>query len=557
MAVTPNTTLRLLKVPIELDNKNQLTFKTKKEQETYFLSLPHLEISEISYQRKDSMIYFPAHIDSILQYNYVMYLNENYTDKWFFAFITRMEYENDYNTRVYITTDVFQTWQFDLNFKESFIEREMMNVDDDVPGANLLPESLETGEFKVSGTAEFDELEPVNIVAYSGDKIPITPSGMPIVDITQGGYTINGISSSVVFLLTENENFTYLMNALQHENYSDFIVSCFSVPKIAVKDFLIEENKLKGSNYNIYILQNGKDYMQTPTEKTLVSTPNNLDNYVPKNQKLRTYPFMYLGFNPANGGSKIFRYEDFKNGTPQFKIISEVNPNPAIIFIPENYRGSDGDSLSDIVNMGGYPTLSSRNDFFNSWLAQNSEIISLQMQQEQFNYEIGQVQNIASGVSGIISGGVSENYGEIASSGINTAINVYKSSVNHDFYIKNMMAQQEKQKMLPDKVSLSSSNTTLIGYSLNDKNIFTRYTIKKQFAERIDKYFDMYGYSTNTLKIPNLNNRPNWNYVKTIGINIIADIPQEDLQTIKNIFDNGVTLWHKPSTFLDYSQNNR
>ena len=67
----------------------------------------------------------------------------------------------------------------------------------------------------------------------------------------------------------------------------------------------------------------------------------------------------------------------------------------------------------------------------------------------------------------------------------------------------------------------------------------------------------MYGYSTNTLKIPNLNNRPNWNYIKTIGINIVADIPQEDLQTIKNIFDNGVTLWHKPTTFLDYSQNNR
>lgn len=133
MALTPNTKLRLIKTPIEIDNKNQLTFNNKTEQRDYFLSLPHLEIDEISYQRKDSMIYFPEHIDKLMQYNYVMYLNENYTNKWIYAFITRMEYENDYNTRIYITTDVFQTWQFDITFKESFIEREMLATADDIP----------------------------------------------------------------------------------------------------------------------------------------------------------------------------------------------------------------------------------------------------------------------------------------------------------------------------------------------------------------------------------------------------------------------------------------
>lgn len=120
-----------------------------------------------------------------------------------------------------------------------------------------------------------------------------------------------------------------------------------------------------------------------------------------------------------------------------------------------------------------------------------------------------------------------------------------------------MLAQVERQKLLPDNANLSSSNATLLGYELADKNIFTRYTIKSQFAKRIDKFFDMYGYLTNEVKVPNLNNRPNWNYVKTIGANIIADIPQNDLQTLKNLFDNGITLWHNTSTFLDYSQNNR
>lgn len=133
MALTPSTKLRLIKTPIEIDNKNQLTFNNKTEQRDYFLSLPHLEIDEISYQRKDNMIYFPEHIDKLINYNYVMYLNENYTNKWIYAFITRMEYENDFNTKIYITTDVFQTWQFDITFKESFIEREMLATANDIP----------------------------------------------------------------------------------------------------------------------------------------------------------------------------------------------------------------------------------------------------------------------------------------------------------------------------------------------------------------------------------------------------------------------------------------
>ena len=171
MAVTPNTVLRLLKVPIEIDNKNQITFANEQAQRQYFLSLPHIEIDEISYQRKDNIIYFPDHIDNIINYNYVMYKNENYTNKWFYAFITNMEYENDYNTKISITTDVFQTWQLNLTFKESFIEREMLSVADDVPGANLIPEGLETGEFKIDSTSELEDLEPITVIAYSGEKI--------------------------------------------------------------------------------------------------------------------------------------------------------------------------------------------------------------------------------------------------------------------------------------------------------------------------------------------------------------------------------------------------
>lgn len=133
MAIQPQSDLRLLKVPFTIDNKNQLTFANKNSQTSYFLSLSHLEINNISYQRKDSIIRYPAHIDSIMQYNYCMYQNENYTNKWFYAYITGMRYINDGMTEILIQTDVYQTWQFDITFKESFVEREMIAVANDVP----------------------------------------------------------------------------------------------------------------------------------------------------------------------------------------------------------------------------------------------------------------------------------------------------------------------------------------------------------------------------------------------------------------------------------------
>lgn len=133
MAIQPDTNLYLLKCPLELSNKHQLTFTNKNQQFNYFSNLDNLEINRISYQRKDSVIRYPAHIDSLLEYNYCMYQNDNYSNKWFYAFIVNMEYVNDSMTNIYIKTDVFQTWQFDLIYKQSFIEREMINVSEDLP----------------------------------------------------------------------------------------------------------------------------------------------------------------------------------------------------------------------------------------------------------------------------------------------------------------------------------------------------------------------------------------------------------------------------------------
>lgn len=299
------------------------------------------------------------------------------------------------------------------------------------------------------------------------------------------------------------------------------------------------------------------NFNQSATTKTLTSRPSSIDGYTPRNKKLLTYPYLYVGFNPYNGSQKIYRYEDFTNATPSFSIMSEINPNPTVAVIPQNYRGASGDSLSDIATITGYPTISYKTDTFNTWLAQNSNIINLQMEQEKYNYQIDSYKKGIETASNITNNALTLNAIGAVRDASNDALDLARLDKNHEFYIKNQMAQIEKQKMMPDQVNMGSSNATLMGYGKIDKNIFTRYSISAQFARKIDKYFDMYGYLTNERKVPNLNNRPNWNYVKTIGANIVGNIPQYDLQALKTMFDNGVTLWHNSSTFLDYSQNNR
>lgn len=412
----------------------------------------------------------------------------------------------------------------------------------------MLPEGLETGEYIIEESYGHSLFNPVWVVAYIGNKIGNE-------DIPQSSFVVNGIAQSVAFLIaTSPYSYAQLMNTLNNtENASSYILSCFSVPQLAVSTLLTSENMLT-SIQNVYLFAGGKTYEQPETYSNIANKPNSINGYTPKNKKLLTYPYCYMAFSTQNATQKIYRYENFENNILEFGFLSELNPNPQVCVIPQDYRGKSDNNILDMAVVGGYPQLSSRSDNFNNWLAQNSQIVSLQMQQEQYITEANMYKTGMDMLSSM--GNAITNPGN-AIGIVEGAMNLGITERNYDFYVKQQMAQIEKQAMLPDQASLSSSNATLLGYNEFENNIFYALSIKSEFAKRIDKYFDIYGYLTNTVKTPNLNNRPNWNYVKTIGANILGDIPQEDLQTIKQFFDNGITLWHNTNTFLDYSQNNR
>ena len=81
-------------------------------------------------------------------------------------------------------------------------------------------------------------------------------------------------------------------------------------------------------------------------------------------------------------------------------------------------------------------------------------------------------------------------------------------------------------------------------------------TITEEFAQIIDEYFDMFGYKTNRVKIPEKSHRETWWYTKTIDANITGPIPENDMQKIKECYNRGITFWRYHKTFQDYTQEN-
>lgn len=584
--------IKLLNVPFDNSYKNVLDFPSLESQEKYMLTrqaairnrngeIIELSFENCSYIRKDGTLKIPVHIDRLNHCNYCMYKNPYARDRWIYCFITNMRYINDNCTELTLNTDVFSTWFRRIRYLPSFVEREHTN--DDTIGNNTVPEGLETGDFIPNITMDITQLlKPITCIAYTGDKLHNVN-----ID-TNGGY-YNGIPSAIPFLVTHFYATEAVIADINAEGNGDKIFSIFTIPYLAVKD-LIEGTDFTKHNF----VQIPQWHVQQPsyidfTDEEVNGTPIGyelwkIDGYTPKNNKLLTYPYRYLGFSPPNGSPKIYKYEYFTHGL-KFKLISEINPNPTVLVIPQNYLVHNGENLQEAAVINGYPNLSYRNDYYNTWLAQNSQMVNLSIDRANFNYDISQAStnlaiekentsymydmlgNALGGVANLFSmnlGGVASNIVGGLQSTSNHGFNMQAIGLgaranqgNYQYDIKSIMGQMQKQSLLPDTGVLSSSNATLLGYGLESKACFTHYTIRQEYARKIDLYFEMFGYQTNEVKVPNVRGRLYWNYIKTININLEGQIPLPDLTELKNIFNNGVTIWHDPNVIYNYKHDNR
>ena len=108
--------------------------------------------------------------------------------------------------------------------------------------------------------------------------------------------------------------------------------------------------------------------------------------------------------------------------------------------------------------------------------------------------------------------------------------------------------------LYPDTYNVNVGDSAF-AYTYNNITAY-QMTVKKEVAQVIDSYFDMFGYATKRVKTPYVAHRQNWWYTKTIGANIIGNVPNDYMTKIKEAYDNGLTFWRTPANFLDYSQPN-
>lgn len=531
-AVTPSSDLYLLKCPIEIDNRNQLNFSNATAQYNYFFGLNKIGQTNFSYQRKDSTIRYPAHIDSIRNYNYCMYRNDNYSNKWFYAFIEGMEYLNDSTTLIKIKTDVYQTWQFNLSFKRSFVVRE--HVNNDGVGVNTIPEGLEYGEYIVNGKSSttFSTKD-----CYLAVQVSDVTNSMSIF-LRNTSRVYNGIPQGcwvLCFDIGDYVNFSNFIRAFDKENLANAIVSVGLIPKNLITGQVSTYGTSGSSDsWECKILpsSNGAITLQNYRWDRL----NTIDGYTPVNKKLLCSPYNFLRVTNNSGSSVCYAWEDFSDASSAwFTVRGVFSQGCDIKATPTNYKKTDSDGGYDwSISLAKLPMVSWNSNFYLNWAAVNSKYVEVQAGLAAGTWATNMI-------GGMLSGSVDKMLGGTMSLASNTA---------------SLMQQVRQAEMTPNSAK-GNQNTGDLNWSLG-KTCFTgvKMSIKAEYARCLDEYFSAYGYKVNRIKVPNITGRRNWNYIETKGCNIIGEVPQEDLDEIKQMFDNGVTIWHNSATFMDYSQNN-
>lgn len=527
------TEVRLLAVPLENDYKHTLYFSSKQEQINFFKSKTIRVFSNFSYQRKDNIIRVPDLDDNgnITTYdglvlsgvNYVMYKNSHYSNKWYFAFINELKYVDDGRTDIVIETDCIQTWLFDYTVKKSFVERE--HVKNDTVGLHTVPETLETGEYICSDYSKDDYLNSLYVVVATSEKV----SGWQGVGGTEefeqsAGNLYNGIFAGMTYytfqIPTDLVSLINFIKLFDDAGKGDGIQCIFIAPA-----FLIETEN------TIEIVGTKKpckyDYA--------FSKPTKIDGYTPRNNKLLCYPYNYLLVSNMNGGEAVYHYEYFdnKNNQADFQIMGALTPGCSIRLAPKNYKGCAVNEIEGL-NLGKFPICNWTSDVYTNWLTQQSVNIGV-------NTATG-VAQVIFGTAGMMSGGGALAGAQMISNG---ALQI--ASVMGEKYAHSVMPAQSKGNLnCGDVITANSSNTFH----------FFRMSIKREFAKIIDGFFDMFGYKVNALKVPNKNHRANYWYTKTIDVNIDGNIPNKDLQIIKNCYDNGITFWKSADNIQNYSVDN-
>lgn len=494
----PNTEVHLLSVPLTLDNSNQLTFSSAGVQESYFKSHIVKGWTNFTYQRDNNMILVPCNINNIYNCNYVMYRNNKFNNKYFYAYINKLVYVNEETTGVEIETDVFQTWQFKLNYHKSFIVRQ---TPIDFKSINTLKDEPDEGQLSVT-KKEACFLNGCYLVFCSSDVTQDDTSSSENLGCRIG----NAYFPSQVWYFADGNTMNTKLLQWSNAGRGDRILCAAYIPYRS--SLLTLERYDDGSLKQLNAYDNKDDITINIPEVEY--------------GKILSYPYSYIEIEDTiTGQTRIYSLDKFEDPyNPSFEIQGDICENPSYKIIPKNYLGKDKNYKESLV-INCSTNLPVTNNLYANYMMKNNNTI----QAGVFSASLGAGMSMISG-----------NIGGVVGS--------------FDSIVHQVSRIADSKKLGNQTTNLSDSAAQRINF-LSQIRI-NYYTMDSNHLNMCCNFWKMFGYPVNSLEIPNINGNENYNYIKMINPNITGDIPQDDMLKIKDMFSNGITLWHTTDGFLNY-----
>lgn len=512
------TTAHLYCSPLCIDGSYTVDFTSKSARADWFAQYRKFIVSECYYIRKDEIIKVPYNADVLDKngINYVSYQNDSGTT--IFAFVTEIEYVAESVSILHLKTDSFVTYQFDISRNQAFIERE--HVSDDSRGANLLPEPVGVVDYTKNYILERFYSTDANNFSNQW-YIGIVIGHLNISEDDPNEDAKNSINTGSL----HQSGGTPVGGNLFAVEYADFdvCIKCMTVlnAEIVCAFPLVKDFVSKGS---VGTINFGDDSFQIFQPLYSTGNVNAIPSAEPwgtpaRNKKLCTFPYNYLVGTNECGTEQVYKIEKI-GYAPLFQIGYTIAPSPTFVLMPNYYNGIYKDMTTAVTN-SNVPTIPWNSNAYDLYFAQHSNSLIFQ-----------QVEKSADSLFGLI--------GDVGKGDVRKGVK---------WGYDTAMSYESKKAQYDDLKSLGSSlhgvpSSNVVGFW--DKlgvGIYQKFVIESE-KERIDQFFDRYGYNVSKTATIQWNSRPHYNYIKTSGANIGGTIPQKNKNEINTLLDNGLTVWH-------------
>lgn len=551
--VEPNSKVLLIKnVALNPNYTNTIYFGSADAQTTFFKTKVFKTFEPLSYQRVNyGSLKLAVKADDIYNANYLMFQNTDFGNKWFYAFITSINYINNATTEIVYQIDVLQSYYFDFALKKCLVERE--HTASDELFEHLVPESFVPSEYRLAQLQINEGGEDLfSIGGYILSTMYNTVD--PSTKKRASGGKFNGVyyPCDMLFFPVGEENALSLMISGINDGLPDSIIYLTCVPKIVANNIVTEEGHRRIAT---------QEYSTFGNISVTVSHTS-IDGYTPKNKKCYNYPYHYLLGSNSSGGGSEYRFEDFGN-TIEFSCYTDISENTTVQISANNYKG--------VIRALEYGFLTQT--YPSQPYSTNQDAYFKQQEMNLRN------QNTINVVTGAISQGINIMGGGATTLGgadeaekkgtmlpYGGVVSAISSTVDFVGAIKGMEQAEDNMKAMHSLVAPRVSGVSgASSIAVLNQQIAPKFYVKNcqhDEIQAIDDFFTMYGYKVNKLKTPSGHgvngsafNRPSYNYIKTQGCIVKGELPAVVSAKICSIFDKGITFWKDGNSVGNYGEN--